>query len=71
MQIVQYADPDIFVFLKESAADGQTGLRATSQGMIALEIFEGSVTKDRFIWFLRESIVGPVVPLAVPGADQV
>lgn len=85
LQMAQYTDPDMFVFLDESAVDGQTGLRAngwspanlpaverttffrgvrhsilpalTSQGMIALEIFDGSVTEDCFIWFLRESIV--------------
>jgi len=85
MEMAQYVNPDMFVFLDESAVDGLTGMRAngwspaniraierttffrgvrhsilpalTSRGMIALEIFEGSVNKDRFIRFLRESIV--------------
>lgn len=35
----------------------------TSQGIIALEIFEGSVNKGRFIRFLYENIVSPVIPL--------
>jgi transposase len=89
MQMAQYSDPDLFVFLDESAVDGRTGLRAngwapsniraverstilrgvrhsilpalTSRGMIALEIFEGSVTKDCFLRFLRENIVSPVI----------
>ena len=88
-QMAQYTNPDMFVFLDESAVDGLTGLRAngwsppnvpaversticrgvrhsilpalTSQGMIALEIFEGSVNKDRFIRFLRESIVSAMI----------
>ena len=30
----------------------------TLKGMTTLEIFEGSVTKDRFIQFLRKSIAG-------------
>lgn len=87
--MAQYLDPNMFVFLDESAVDGQTGMQAngwsplnipavkrstffqgvrhsilpvlTSQGMIALEIFEGSVTKDCFIRFLRESIVSPAI----------
>ena len=86
LQMAQYTDPSIFIFLDESAVNGLTGLQAngwspsnipaverstfhqgichsilpalTSQGMIALEIFEGSITKGHFIWFLHESIVG-------------
>ena len=89
--MVQYTNPNVFVFLDESAVDGQTGQRAngwsppntlaiersvffrgvrhsilptlTLQGVIALEIFEGSVNKDRFIWFLCESIVCSAVAL--------
>lgn len=89
LQMAQYSDPDMFVFLDESAVDGLTGMRAngwsplnmraverstffrgvrhsilpalTSQGVIALEIFEGSVNKDCFIRFLRESIVSPIL----------
>jgi len=29
----------------------------TTQGIIALDIFEGSVTKDRFLAFIREQVV--------------
>ena len=88
LQMAQYTNPDMFVFLDESAVNGLTGLRAngwspsnipaverstffrgvrhsifpalTSQGIIALEIFEGSVNKDRFVRFLRENIVSLV-----------
>ena len=87
LDMAQYTDPDVFVFLDESAVDRHTVRRAsgwsavgtpaverstflrgvrhsilpalTSRGMIALEIFEGSVNKERFIRFLREDIVRP------------
>lgn len=98
LQMAQYTDPDMFVFLGESAVDGQTGFRAngwspsntpaverstffrgvchsilpalTSQGMIALEIFEGSVNKDHFIRFLCKSIVSPVITPVIPRIHQ-
>jgi transposase len=85
LDMAQYTDPEMFVFLDESAVDRNTVRRAngwstagtpaverstflrgvrhsilpalTSQGMIALEIFEGSVNKERFIRFLRDNIV--------------
>ena len=91
--MAQYMDPEVFVFLDESAVDRRTVRRAsgwsaastpaverstflrgvrhsilptlTTRGMIALEIFEGSVNKERFIRFLREDIVRP--PLACTG----
>jgi len=85
LDMAQYVDPEVFVFLDESAVDNHTVRRAggwsaagtpaverstflrgvrhsilpalTSHGMLALEIFEGSVNKERFIRFLRENIV--------------
>lgn len=85
LDMAQYTDPEMFVFLDESAVDRNTVRRAsgwsaagtpaverstflrgvrhsilpalTSRGMLALEIFEGSVNKERFIRFLREDIV--------------
>ena len=85
LDMAQYTDPEMFVFLDESAVDRGTVRRAngwstagtpaverstflwgvrhsilpvlTSQGMIALEIFEGSVNKECFIRFLRDNIV--------------
>lgn len=88
LDMAQYTDPEMFVFLDESAVDGGTVRRAsgwsaagtpaverstflrgvrhsilpalTSQGILALEIFEGSVNKERFIRFIREDIVCPL-----------
>jgi len=85
LDMAQYTDPEMFVFLDESAVDNRTVWRAcgwsaastptverstflrgvhhsilpalTSQGMLALEIFEGSVNKECFIRFIREEIV--------------
>ena len=85
LDMAQYTDPDLFVFLDESAVDNRTVRRAsgwsgagtpavmrstflrgvrhsilpalTSDGILALEIFEGSVNKERFLRFLRENIV--------------
>ena len=85
LDMAQYVDPEMFVFLDESAVDNRTvwresgwaaagtpaverstflrGVRhsilpaLTSQGMLALEIFEGSVNKERFTRFIRENIV--------------
>lgn len=85
IRMAQYEDPDLFVFLDESAVDRRTAQRGfgwadaglpcveratflrgirysilpalTSSGIIALDIFEGSVTKERFIGFLREQVV--------------
>jgi transposase len=85
LDMAQYTDPEMFVFLDESAVDKHTVRRAngwsaagtpaverstflrgvrhsilpalTSRGMLALEIFEGSVNKERFVHFLRENIV--------------
>lgn len=85
LDIAQYEDPEMFVFLDESAVDNHTvarthgwsaeGLPCVKRGtflrgtrfsilpalslggILALEIFEGSVTKERFLSFLREYIV--------------
>lgn len=85
LDMAQYTDPEMFVFLDESAVDGHAARRAsgwsasgtpavkrsmftrgvrysilpalTSQGILALDIFEGSVNKERFIRFLHENIV--------------
>ena len=87
LDVAQYTDPEMLVFLDESAMDSHTLRRASSwsaagtpaverstlvrdvcdsilpaltcQGMLALEIFEGSVNKERFIRILRENIVCP------------
>ena len=85
LNMAQYTDPEMFVFLDESAVDGHAARQAsgwsasgtpavkrsmftrgvrysilpalTSQGVLALDIFEGSVNKERFIRFLHENIV--------------
>ena len=87
LELSQLNDPDLFVFLDESAVDNRTvqrssgwsavGGRSTSRstflrgkrhsllpalssdGIIALEIIEGSVNKERFLLFLRDRIVRP------------
>jgi len=87
LDMAQYSDPEMFVFLDESAVDNRTVRRAsgwaaagtpaverstflrgirhsilpalTSHGMLALEIFEGSVNKECFIRFICEDIVCP------------
>ncbi|KAI0338968.1 hypothetical protein BDW22DRAFT_1337197 [Trametopsis cervina] len=41
----------------------------TTEGIIALDIFEGSVTKDRFINFIREDIAPLLNPY--PGRHSV
>lgn len=83
--MVEYSDPELFVFLDESAVDNHTiqrnhgwsqmgipcvsrgaflrGTRfsilpaLTIDGIIALDIFEGSVNKEKFIGFLKDSVV--------------
>ena len=85
IQMAEYTDPNVFVFLDESAVDQATahrkygrsvpGVRCvrrmtfirgirhsilpalTLDGIIGLDIFEGSVNKDRFLSFLREQVV--------------
>jgi len=97
LDMARYKDPEMFVFLDESAVDGHTVRRAngwsvagapaverstflrgtrhsilpalTARGMIALEIFEGSVNKERFIRFLRENIVSPSSACVAQGTD--
>jgi len=81
----QYTDPELFVFLDESAVDGRTGQRTQGwsrmgtpcvrhmsflrgvrysilpalsiSGIIALDIIEGSITKEKFLDFLRREVV--------------
>jgi hypothetical protein len=81
----EYTNPEVFIFLDESAVDGKTGQRSyewsrigqpcvrrmsflrgkrysilpalTIDGIIGLEIFEGSVTKEKFLSFLRTHVV--------------
>ncbi len=85
LDMVEYEDPELFVFLDESAVDNHTvernrgwsregtpcvsrgtflrGLRysilpaLTLDGIIALDIFEGSVNREIFISFIRENVV--------------
>ena len=85
IEVAQLDDPDLFVFLDESAVDNKTVQRSqgwsavgghsvsrctflrgkchsilpalSSDGIIALEIFEGSVNKERFLEFLRSRVV--------------
>jgi transposase len=84
-EMAEYDDPDIFIFLNESAVNNLTMQRyvgwspqgvscvhcatflhgvhysvlpaLTMDGIVALDIFEGSVTQDQFLTFLREQIV--------------
>jgi hypothetical protein len=81
----EYTNPEVFVFLDESAVDGKTVQRSygwsrvgqpcvrrmtfhrgkrysvlpalTIDGIIGLEIFEGSVNKEKFLSFLRAHVV--------------
>jgi transposase len=83
--MAQYTDPELFVFIDESAVDDQTGQRTQGwshigtqcvqhmsflrgirysilpalsiDGIIALNIVEGSITKERFLDFLRTELV--------------
>jgi transposase len=85
IEMAQYTDPDVFVFLDESAVDQSTAHRTrgrsepgtrcvrrmtfirgvrhsilpalTLDGIIGLDIFEGSINKDRFLLFIREQVV--------------
>jgi transposase len=83
--MAEYTNPDVFIFLDESAVDNKTVHRShgwsqvgrpcvrrmtflrgkrysvlpalTMDGIIALEIFEGSITKEKFLSFLRTHLV--------------
>lgn len=85
VQMAEYTDPELFIFLDESSVDGEVvrrthgwnweGHRAvrrevlinserhsilpalTVDGILALRIIPGSVTKELFIQFLREELV--------------
>ncbi|PPR05263.1 hypothetical protein CVT26_012410 [Gymnopilus dilepis] len=87
--MVQYTDPELFVFLDESAVDDRTGQRTqgwshmgtpcvrrmsflrgtrysilpalTIDGIIALDIVEGSITKEKFLEFLRRDVRSVVI----------
>ncbi|KAH7923607.1 hypothetical protein BV22DRAFT_979295, partial [Leucogyrophana mollusca] len=41
----------------------------TTEGIIALDIFEGSVTKDKFLTFIREQVAPQLNPF--PGKRSV
>jgi transposase len=84
-EVAQYDDPDMFVFLDESAVDNRTGQRNKGRsrrgtpcvrratfirgtrysilpalsvdGIIAMDIFPGSVDRERFLQFLFEQVV--------------
>src|SRR5271170_2577729 len=90
-EMAQYRDPEVFVFLDESAVDNKTsqhfsgwshrGVPCTRRatfvrgtrysilpalsldGIIALDIFAGSVNRDRFLSFLREQVVSTFLSL--------
>jgi transposase len=83
--MAEYTNPNVFVFLDESAVDNKTVQRThgwskvgqpcvrrmtfhrgkrysilpalTINGIIGLDIFEGSVTKEKFLSFLRTHVV--------------
>ena len=87
IELAEFNDPDLFVFIDESAVDNKTVQRSqgwstvggrsvsrctflrgkrhsvlpalSSDGIIALEIIEGSVNKERFLQFLRDKVVSP------------
>ena len=87
LELTQLSDPDLFVFIDESAVDNRTVQRSqgwsavgghsvsrctflrgkrhsilpalSSDGIIALEVIEGSVNKERFLEFLHDRIVCP------------
>lgn len=95
--MAQYTNPDVFVFLDESAVDQGTAHRThgrskpgtrcvrrmtfirgvrhsilpalTLDGIIGLDIFEGSVNKDRFLLFLRDQVAPQLNPY--PGKRSV
>jgi transposase len=84
-EMAEYDNPDVFLFLDESAVNNLTMQRyvgwsprgvpcvchatflrgvhysvlpaLTMDGIVALDIFEGSVTQDQFLTFLHEQIV--------------
>ena len=85
LEVAKLDDPDLFVFIDESAIDNRTVQRSsgwsavgdrsisrcpffrgkrhsilpalTSNSIIVLDIFEGSVSKERFLQFLSEGVV--------------
>ena len=87
LEVTELDDPNLFVFVDESAIDNRTVQRSSgwsgvggrsisrcaffrgkrhsillalsSDGIIALDIFEGSVNKERFLQFLCEQVVCP------------
>jgi transposase len=89
--MAEYTDPEVFVFLDESAVDNKTVQRShgwskvgqpcvrrmtfhrgkkysilpalATDGIIGLEIFEGSVTKEKFLSFLRTHVVSDLTRL--------
>jgi len=97
LELAEYDNPDLFVFIDESAVDNRTAQRTngwssvggrsvsrcaffrgkrhsilpalSSRGIIGLEIFEGSVNKERFLQFLREHVVRPPLSFHMLDAD--
>ncbi|PPQ86725.1 hypothetical protein CVT24_012471 [Panaeolus cyanescens] len=97
MSMAEYEDPDVFVFLDESAVDNKTMQRThgwspvgqpcvrrmtflrgkrysilpaiTTEGIIALDIIEGSITKETFLTFLRAHVAPQLNPY--PGKKSV
>ncbi|KAF7980969.1 hypothetical protein HWV62_35764 [Athelia sp. TMB] len=85
VNMAEYTDPELFVFLDESGVDQSTAKRTQGRsrlgtrcvrratfvrgervsvlpalscdGIIAAEIFEGTVNRDKFLTFLREQLV--------------
>lgn len=84
-EMARYDDPDVFIFLDESAVDNKTSQRnkgrsrrgtpcvrratfirgtrysilpaLSMDGIIAMDIFPGSVDRERFLQFLHEQVV--------------
>lgn len=103
-EMAEYTDPEVFIFLDESAVDESTAectwgqslmgthcvqcasfvhgiwhsilLVLTCEGIIALEIFEGSVNKENFLEFLHLQVMCTftlqlsIVSMFCPGPPQ-
>jgi len=97
LELARFNDPDLFVFIDESAVDNRTVQRSqgwsaiggrsvsrstflrgkrhsilpalSSDGIVALEIIEGSVNKELFLQFLRNRVAPQLNPF--PGKKSV
>jgi len=95
LELTQFDDPGLFVFIDESAVDNRTVQRSqgwsaiggrpvsrctflrgkrysilpalSSDGIVALEIVDGSVNKERFLQFLHDQVVRPPKVTALSG----